>query len=317
MVGSFNNINYRLRPAKHAERAMLLDLFRQLRFAPIESYQYVGFGSVSFVDFRMIHRSFGINSLISIEAAEEELEQVRFDNNKPYDGIDLRFGTSSSVLPTLDFSRRSIVWLDYDNTARRSMVNDMATVAKSAKSGTFLAVTFTNGFPQDKSASLKALQHLKDGFPEFVPEDAKPFDYQGPKYAEFVRTTFAALLQTALSDSDSGTPDPLDKRTAFQVCYFKYSDGAPMATIGWIIVSERDLPSLELSRLETLPFYRDRSIAFRIEVPKVTPLEIREMERRLPSPHTDDNLAWIPIADREQFAKLYRYLPNFAPVEPI
>jgi hypothetical protein len=296
---------------------MLLDLYKHLRFGPLRDYQYVGFGSVAFVDFRMVHRAFGIDELHSIEGTEDTEEQIRFDKNKPYERIDLRFGHSSVVLPQLNFSRHSLVWLDYDNAARRSMANDLGTVAANAKSGTFVAITFTNIFPTGKAASKKAIQNLKDGFPEFVPHDAKAIDYQGPKYAEFVRSTFSALLETALSDADAGAPDPLEKRAAFQVCYFKYSDGAPMATVGWLIVSERDLPKLELCRLEALPFYRDGEKAFTISIPKVTPLEIREMERRLPSPDTCVELSWIPLEDRQKFARLYRYLPSFAPIEPV
>lgn len=317
MVGSFKNIDYRLRPAKHAERAMLLDLYKNMRFAPVRDYQYVGFGSVAFVDFRMVHRALGIDSLYSIEGTNDFDEQTRFEKNKPYESIDLRFGSSSAVLPELDFSRHSIVWLDYDNAARRSMATDLGTVATNAKSGTFVAITFTNLFPAKKAASEKALQHLKDGFPEFVAHDAKAEMFQGKKYAEFVRTTFSALLQTALSDADAGIRDPLDKRTAFQVCFFKYRDGAPMATLGWLIVSERDLPQFELCDLEALPFYRDGDRAFSIEIPKVTPFEVREMERRLPSPEDSVDLTWIPLEERQQFARLYRYLPNFAPVEPV
>lgn len=317
MVGSFKNIDYRLRPAKHAERAMLFDLFKNLRFSPLKDYQYVGFGSVAFVDFKMIHRSFGIDALCSIERTKDLEEQTRFNNNKPYDSIDLRFGDSSEILPQLDFSRRSFVWLDYDNAARRSMANDLATVASTAESGTFIALTFANVFPTDKKKSEVALQYLKDGFPEFVPGDAKAIDYQGKKYAAFVRHAFSALLQTALSNADAGNPTPQSKRRAFQVCYFKYRDGLEMATLGWIIVSELDLPILEQCRLNALPFYRDGDKAFSIRNPLVTPFEIREMERKLPSPETSAELSWIPQEDREEFARLYRYLPSFAPVEAI
>jgi hypothetical protein len=296
---------------------MLIDLYKHLRFAPLEEYQYVGLGSVAFVDFRMVHRSLGIDTLLSIEGTDDPLEQARFVRNKPYDQIDLRFGHSSQVLPYIDFQRHSLVWLDYDNTARRSMVNDLATVAAKAKSGTFLALTFTNSFPTEGKAAVTALAHLKEGFPEFVPDDAQPLAYQGPRYAEFVRSVFGALLDTALADADAGVPDPLDRRYAFQVCYFKYKDGMQMATIGWIVVSERDIPTFELCRLEALPFYRSGKRAFTINIPKVTPLEIREMERRLPSPETSDDLNWIPEDERRSFAQTYRYLPSFASVEAI
>lgn len=317
MVGTFNSIDYRLRPAKHAERTMLIDLYKRLRFAPIEEYQYVGFGSVAFVDFRMVHRALGIQDLLSIEATEDEGEQRRFEHNKPYDSIDLRFGHSSAVLPEIDFERRSLVWLDYDQPARRSMATDLASVAGKAKSGTFVAITFTNDFPTQTKAADRALGHLKTGFPEFVPHDAKAISYQGSKYAEFVRSTFGSLLNTALSDADAGSPNPGKKRAAIQVCYIKYKDGAQMATIGWIIVADEDQDKFDLCRLEALPFYSPGDQAFKIVMPKVTPFEIREMERRLPEPHAAADLDWIPDPERSAFAKLYRYLPNFAPVESV
>ena len=317
MVGTFNKIDYRLRPAKQAERSMLIDLYKRLRFAPIEEYQYVGFGSVAFVDFRMVHRALGIDDLLSIEGTEDDEEKARFSHNKPYDRIDLRFGHSNSILPQVNFDRKSLVWLDYDEPARRFMASDLATVAAKAHSGTFVAVTFTNDFPVDKKGAERALGHLREGFPEFVQEDAKTILYQGPKYSEFVRTTFGSLLDTALKDADAGNPDPLAKRVAFQVCYFKYKDGAKMATVGWVIVAERDFETLELCKLEALPFFSAGAEAFHIEIPKVTPLEVREMERRLPDPHAAADLAWIPESERTAFAKTYRYLPNFAPVETL
>lgn len=317
MVGSFNTIDYRLRPAKHAERAMLVDLFKRLRFGPIEEYQYVGFGSVAFVDFRMVHRALGITDLVSIEDTSDPAEQIRFDKNRPYSKIQLLFGNSKTILPRLDFSRRSLVWLDYDQAARRSMLNDLITVARDAPSGTFLAMTFTNAFPTDKAGAEKQVAHLRDGFPEFVDSSAKPQDFAGNKYAEFVRTTFGAELQTAVSDADAGKSSPIDKRRVVQVCFIKYKDGVKMATIAWIIVAERDAPTLEDCGFDALPFYSPTDKAFTIEMPKVTPMEIREMELMLPSPHVAASLAWLPEAERESFAKNYRYLPNFAPVEAV
>lgn len=317
LTGSFNKIDYRLRPAKHAERSMLIDMYQRLRFAPIEDYQYVGFGSVAFVDFRMVHRSLGISRLISIEDTDIEEERIRFQNNKPFRNIDLRFGHSNAVLPTVDFGPLSIVWLDYDQPARRSMANDLMLVASRLKSGSFVAITFTNDFPSQKKNADLALGYLKNGFPEFVPDDAKPISYQGAKYSEFVRSTFGALLQTALNNADAGNPDPSAKRVAFQVCYFKYKDGAEMATIGWLVVSESDFDNFELCRLDSLPFFKDGGTAFRIDVPKITPFEVREIERNLSSPDVAVELAWIPEPERMAFERSYRYLPNFASVEAV
>jgi hypothetical protein len=42
MTESYKRANYQLRPAKHAERMMMCDAFRRLKFGSVESYQYVG-----------------------------------------------------------------------------------------------------------------------------------------------------------------------------------------------------------------------------------------------------------------------------------
>lgn len=315
MAGSFNKIDYRLRPAKHAERVMLCDLLRRMRFASLESYQYVGFGSVAFVDFRMIHRALGIKEMLSIEGSDDDAEQERFRKNKPYDGLKLEFGNSSSVLPNIDFEKKSIVWLDYDDLLTRSMATDLGIVARNIVSGSFLGVTFTADFPADRATRDGALDRLKAQFPEFVPEDAKAGQFVGPGIAEFGRATLGALLGKALEDADAGRPSD-QKRQAIQVCFFRYADGAPMATVGWIVVAAADLDAFEASNLQALPFYRSGSDSFRIRMPLVTPYEIREMERTLPDLDAAANLNWIPLKERKAFGDIYRYLPHFAVMEP-
>ena len=47
MASSFTKIDYRLRPAKSVERRMMAESFLRLRpFGSVESYRYVGMGSV-------------------------------------------------------------------------------------------------------------------------------------------------------------------------------------------------------------------------------------------------------------------------------
>lgn len=314
MAGSFNKIDYRLRPSKHTERAMLIDLFKRMRFEPIETYQYVGFGSVAFIDFRMVHKLLGITEMISIEAAASPEEQTRFEHNRPYEALQLHFGHSSAVLPSLDFAKRSLVWLDYDGALSRSMANDLATVGRHAASGSFVGVTFTTSFPIEPKQREKELKRLKEEFPDFLAEDTKPQAFDGAKYAAFGRLSLGALLEKAVVDADAGEVDLQKKRTVRQVCFFKYSDGAPMVTIGWLVVSNADLPRFEACHFEALPFVRTGEVAFRLKIPLVTPFEVREMERRLPDLAVLD---WIPPKAREEFASVYRYLPQFSVVEQV
>lgn len=317
MAGTFKKIDYRLRPAKHAERVMLIDLFKRMRFAPIETYQYIGFGSVAFIDFRMVHKALGIKELISIEATDVPEEQARFQRNNPYAGLTLYFGHSSAVLPTLDLAKRSLVWLDYDGALSRSMANDLATVGRHAPSGSFLGVTFTTAFPILPAEREKELRRLKEEFPDFLAEDTKANAFDGAKYAEFGRSTLGALLEKAISDADAGEGDPQKKRQIRQLCFFKYRDGTPMITVGWVVIASGDLPAFEICHFDALPFVRSAEKPFRITIPLVTPLEVREMERQLPDLATTTELDWIPADERKNFGNVYRYLPQFSVVEQI
>lgn len=322
LAGSFKKIDYRLRPAKHAERVMLIDLFKRIRFAPIETYQYIGFGSVAFVDFRMVHKALGIKDLVSIEAIDKEAEEdnderTRFEKNKPYAGLTLHFGHASTILPTLDLSKRSIIWLDYDGALSRSMANDLATVGRHGQSGTFVAVTFTIAFPTNHSARENELKRLKEDFPDRLADDTKANAFDGAKFAEFGRSTLGALLEKAVSDADAGEPDLAKKRSVHQLCFFKYKDGAPMVTIGWMIVAGADVSSFDACHFDALPFVRAGSTEFRIKIPLVTPLEIHEMERRMPNLTDATDLDWIPAQERKDFGSVYRYLPHFSVVEQV
>ncbi|RWA58380.1 MAG: hypothetical protein EOQ27_30050 [Mesorhizobium sp.] len=288
-----------------------------MRFAPIESYQYVGFGSVAFIDFRMVHKALGIKNLISIEATEDPAEQTRFRHNNPYAGLALHFGHSSKVLPMLDLAKHSLVWLDYDNLLSRSMANDLATVARRAASGSFIGVTFTSAFPPLAPGRDKELKRLKEEFPDFLAEDAKASVFDGLKYAEFGRSVLGALLQKAISDADAGEQVPGKKRSAQQVCFFRYRDGAPMTTVAWVIASEEDLSVFKACDFDALPFVRRGAESFRIEIPLVTPFEVREMEKRLPNLAVATDLDWIPEEHRKNFCDVYRYLPHFSVVEQV
>ena len=297
---------------------MLVDLFKRFRFSPIENYQYVGFGSVAFVDHRMMHRALGITSLISIEDTDDEFDQTRFEHNKPYRGIRLRWGSASTVLPELNFSRPSLVWLDYDVGLRRSMASDMATVVRNLPSGSFIGLTVAVSFPAERSAAASQVEHLKGNFSEFLNDDAAARDFQGPAYGEFARTVLGNLLARSLNDFQVGVMDPTQRRSLKQICNFRYKDGkAQMATFGWIVVSAEDLPRFDECAFEALPFVRTGATPFSITVPHVTPLEVREMERRLPDLLGTAELDWIPQTDRQAFADSYRYLPSFAPIEQI
>ena len=91
MPASFEEIDFRLRPAKQIERKMICDaLHRLTEFAWLDSYRYVGFGGIYFSEFVLFHKQLGIEDMISIE--RETDKRPRFGFNAPYKCITMKYG---------------------------------------------------------------------------------------------------------------------------------------------------------------------------------------------------------------------------------
>src|SRR6266581_5372051 len=112
-IPSYRIVNFSLRPAKSVERKMLAEAFRLLsRFGSINAYRYIGLGSNFFSDFILFHKSLGITNMTSIE--QDRPFAKRFAFNRPFLCVDIKIGESGEILPTLNWSMRTILWLDYD-----------------------------------------------------------------------------------------------------------------------------------------------------------------------------------------------------------
>ncbi|ACL58818.1 O-methyltransferase [Methylobacterium nodulans] len=324
MTASYRSIDYSIRPAKFAERRMLAEAFRRLsKFATIESYQYVGFGSIWFSDFTHFHRALGIERMISIE--REAAHSARFEFNKPFRGIEMRFGESAAELPKIDWSLRSIVWLDYDDPLNKSMLADLRTIALAATSGSVVTISVQAETPPLVSVDTSEGElRPSSGIDELkaaigvarVPSDAVDSDMRGWKLARLLRQALLSEIEDCLSSRNSGRPQGqwIDFR---QIGAWEYADGAKMTTISGVFVDRGQASIFASCAFEELSFYRPSLDAMRIEVPKLTPKEMRDIETRLPLVNGQDiDPGHAPLRDARQFATFYRYLPAFASFEP-
>jgi hypothetical protein len=316
MTDSYRSIDYRIRPAKHAERYMLCDVMRRMRFAHLDDYQYVGFGSIAFQDFRLVHKMLGVNSMISIEDVDPAAvtKRARFRENAPFGCVEMMFGNSATQLPLIDFTKRSLVWLDYDNHLSENMAADLRAVARNIAAGSFVAVTFAAHMPSAKESRPKELARLLDEFPAHVSKETKASSFDGAKYAEFGRTVLTEAFYKALSDADAGEPDAT-RRLGRQILFIQYRDGKQMATLAWLVLDESMEQAYSDGRFDALPFFSNGATPFKIQVPFITPHEFRTMERAAPGFADDAMPDWIPEADRKAFKASYRYLPHFGVFE--
>lgn len=326
MSTSYRSFNYALRPGKATERKMLVDAFRLLHpFQPVDQYEYIGFGSTSFVDFRLIHKDLGISKLYSIE--KDSSSKARFEFNKPFSCLKMSYGNSDQELPKLPWGGPAIVWLDYEGGFTKTVLVDLATFAKKARVGSALIVTLNveqlgaPGSKEDEGAGedargdeVKALQEVVGSGQ--VPQDVRKGDFRGWGKADvYVRIMNAQL---ALFIQEANELDGVRPKSTYceQFVYFHYEDNAMMATTGWILRDKRKESKTVNALLGTLDFYVSTGKqAFKIEPPVFTHKELLHLETQVPLTKKGIKLAGIPDTDLQRYARIYKYYPAYVEAE--
>lgn len=200
----------------------------------------MGFGSVWFTDFSLMHKMLGVETMISIESDPVIFARATF--NKPFRTVEVLEGTSAEVIPALlrdrgDLNSRPwLVWLDYDQVADEEKLEEVQYLLRNLPDNstflaTFNAQPFKYGKPNERALRLQDL--FEDAF------DASSLSTAGAAKDEplFMK----ALAQTALdfmtsSVLRSGRPG------GFVPAYnLKYQDGSPMVTVGGFLPTVKSL----------------------------------------------------------------------------
>lgn len=178
MSSSFESINYTLRPGKSIERKMFIQLFTRLKnFYDLENYHYIGFGSIFFTDFIMVHKLLNIANMTSIEW---ERNKFRAHFNLPYNAIKLVPGSCNEELPNLiNENEPNITWLDYDDSIDKTFLKDIITYSSQTSSGSLLLIS-ANAYPYHKGNSeLTNNEYRIKRLKYDVGEENVPLDVEG------------------------------------------------------------------------------------------------------------------------------------------
>lgn len=320
-------LNYSLRPAKNIERKMMGEAFARLApLSPLSKYRYVGFGSEFFNDFALYHETLGIKDMLSIEHDTDRVPRCEF--NRPYKCIKVEPGTASDVLPKLKWEPRSIVWLDYLDRLKRSVLADITLVVSAACSGSLLVWT-VNAQPWEdgpdgeegknvSKAELPAhrIKKLRDSIaPKLVPDEwvKEPLSKWGLAgvYHKLIRSEVAK----ALADRNASSK-PADKLEFRQCFHFRYADGQRMLTVGVLLLNPADAATLGSDPFGGLPFIQTGDDAIEIKPPVLTGREVRYLSRLFP--HDEAKTPpppWLNSEELECFRQVYRYYPVYAESE--
>lgn len=282
MASSFRKIDYRLRPAKGVERRMMAEAFLRLRpFAAVETYRYVGMGSVYFSDFALFHAMCGFETMISIEGAQDPTVKRRFEFNAPLGSIALHFGQTNTELPRLPWDIRSVAWMDYDGELTGSVLFDIRYLASKVTSGSVICVSVNGKLEDEEEGTASRLDVLKrnlgssQSLPDWITSAGILKPAEVPKAVKDILTQ---AVRDAINDRNAGRPKG-QRFVAEQIFFFKYQDNAPMYTLGWVVFDEGQRESFAQCGFDRLPYVATGDSFFEIEVPLITNAEIREINR--------------------------------------
>lgn len=308
MARSFEAINYMLRPNKNVERKLIAETLLHLKASfPIKDYRYVGFGSMWFSDFVLMHRSVGLSDLVSIE--RERPKRVEF--NKPFGCIDVQFGDASDRLgEVLSSKKPAIVWLDYDGGLEAAMGGDIELAVSSLQSGSMVLVTVNamvgqlDGRRRDGEA-ISPIEYLTEivGSPTIK-----------TKADQLTRANFPQLVADILHERlKSAVLSYVPGSHYHPIWTFQYKDDAIMITVGGMIADDADQEKIEAPGALKLPFVSP-SQCYQIELPVLTEKEKRALDRLLP---TDAAIApeglpfELRLREIEAYRRFYLQYPVF------
>lgn len=313
MPGYRPKVDYSLRPAKAAVRQMVVTALARLGpLMPLDSYRYIGMGSIYFRDFQLVHRQLGITDMISIEGDLGAEARVRF--NLPLACIDLRMGSTSDVLPRLDLEAKPhIIWLDYESRVAPDVLADVTELVGTCAPGSILITTVNADHLRDKREREIWLSDMGSNRPE--PSEPRERD----EYALLSYQVIRSTINDALSDRNAGVPNP-DHRVRFQQAFhLVYADGAQMLTVGGGLVAETSQPEWDACAIDSLEFTRAGEEPCRVKVPYLTRREVHRLLGEMPESQGDIDRAaeeaGIPRDDAREFAAVYRYAPLFVAAE--
>ena len=314
MPGSDQKINYQVRPAKSIERKMLCDLIREMQLIRADGeMRYIGLGAKYFTDFLLLHNEFGVTDMISIEAEKER--QIRYDFNKPLKCIQMWYGTTNEILPQIEGfdEKMNLIWLDYDNAFDYTMLIDIETICRNIDVGSMFFIScnysFRGEIPSEKMQSFK--NSVGDYFDDTIGKNY----YSTKRMPIIIKKLIDTQIYNVVEMRNRLNQNNLDY---LQLLFLTYKDGAPMMTIGGVLVDDELKCKIENRNLyEKYLFTSCDETIFTIDIPKLTNKEIQLILETIPISREEfqrdeEKFHGIKYEEICKFEKIYRYYPYYS-----
>ena len=309
----FDKINYILRPNKNVERKLIVESLSALNpYFDLTTYSYIGFGSMWFVDFILMHKNLRIPEMYSIEKPRNA---KRANFNRPYGCITVLDADSSEALNIFDLDcKRSIIWLDYEDGLDGPVLEDVKKVCEYAKSGSLLILTINASM--DRLVKISGTRIKREDILRRLAGDLIPQTL--PEYATKQNNGFSRFLPELLLTHMKRVGRISGGQERFNPLFnFFYSDGAQMITIGGMIANSEDKSLLDQCNLfEKFDFLKGEE-QYIIDIPPLTIKEKLILDLMLPceNPPSEANVDskgfHLKQSQIDSYHKFYRFYPTF------
>lgn len=306
-MNSPTKLNYEVRPCKFAERTMLLAVLQTITNKFEGKYQYIGFGGLTFTDFKLFHRNLHIDIMHSIEGGSYSEDRLKY--NSPYGFIQIHKGMSSAELTKINFDTKTIVWLDYDGAIEDYTFSDLSLLLRKMPVGSVYIVSCNRELKNKENSDFSSVDEFVDVFKELSPSDLKISDLSASNDYKTIRKMFNKSVRNALKDRNM-YGDSVKFRQLFDIIY-QENRGAKMYTYGGIILDHNY--EEHLLEVDDFPFiYRGEDEAYKIEVPNITLKESLLLNSCIGDENYSDKIKNIVTEScYQKYLKVYKYLPRF------
>ncbi|MFA7254673.1 MAG: O-methyltransferase [Candidatus Omnitrophota bacterium] len=316
---SFEKFNYWYRPAKQIERRLIIDALLRLSECgdyPISAYTYFGFGSIYYVDFVMFHKYLSIKKMICCES-ENIPKRMKF--NKPYRFISLKMNKASDVIPYLAFSSKYFVWLDYEKTLDKEVLEDVSQLCRSLRPGSILLITMDadeDRSPEEIEDELlsqserrkQKLEYYQANFQRFTKTPIINQSLDEPRLPKFFSEVVYSRIEEVLAGRGGVNFFPLFN--------FLYADNAQMLTLGGIIDGDEGAARLQTSGIYGHDFIRRRYQSLKITAPPLTLRERYWLDKKIGHQLRNNRLPFElrRRGSLKSYAKFYKHYPIFSEI---
>ena len=251
--------------------------------------------------------------MVSIERNEHD--KARFEFNRPFKCIQIKFGESNDILPSLQWNVKTILWLDYDTQLDDTMLTDISFFCATDVPGSVIIVTVNAHTPAHERPK-RSLQKLEEKVgKEKVPLGVTGKDLKSWGEAKVYRKIITNEIFQTLTQRNGGL-EVGNQIKYKQLFNFHYADGARMLTVGGLLYAEKQSKTVAKCAFDNLSFFCSDDKPYKIEIPNLTYRELRRLDEHLPVADVGNlQVTPIPEEDVEKYARVYRYFPTFAETE--